>query len=131
MEGAVGDGDMPAREWAVRPLAEEETAAGWERWLPFCRSLSEQAWTVAPYRAYCPGGTALPELARAADARWAVEEGLERAKDEVGLDRYEVRRWDAWHRHVTLYLLAHTALQVARIRAKTGDRDSRHAAGAP
>jgi hypothetical protein len=31
----------------------------------------------------------------------AVEESLERAKGEVGLDQYEVRRWDAWHRHVT------------------------------
>jgi SRSO17 transposase len=25
----------------------------------------------------------------------------------VGLDQYEVRRWDAWHRHITLSLLAH------------------------
>ena len=38
---------------------------------------------------------------------WLVEEGLERAKGEVGLDQYEVRRWEAWHRHVTLCLLAH------------------------
>jgi SRSO17 transposase len=30
-----------------------------------------------------------------AGTRWAVEEGFERAKDLVGLDQYEVRRWHA------------------------------------
>jgi SRSO17 transposase len=39
-----------------------------------------------------------------------------RAKDEVRLDQYEVRLWDAWHRHVTLCMLAHAASQVARAR---------------
>ena len=116
VEGAVGDGGMPDREWAGRPLA-GGTAAGWERWLPFRRTSSGQGWTVIPYRAYCPEGTALPELARAAEARRAAEEGLERAKGEVGLDEYEVRRWEAWHRHVTLCLLAHAAVAVARAAA--------------
>ena len=35
-----------------------------------------------------------------------VEEALELAKDEVGLDEYEVRRWDSWYRHVTLAISA-------------------------
>ena len=48
-----------------------------------------------------------------AGARWAIEEGFERAK-EVGLDQYEVRHWDGWHRHVTLCLLAHAYLEVTR-----------------
>jgi SRSO17 transposase len=32
----------------------------------------------------------------------------------VGLDEYEVRKWEAWHRHVTLSLLAHAYLAVLR-----------------
>lgn len=36
------------------------------------------------------------------------------AKGEVGLDQYEVRRWDGWHRHITLGLLAHAFLEVTR-----------------
>jgi SRSO17 transposase len=36
------------------------------------------------------------------------------AKGEVGLDDYEVRKWDGWHRHITLCLLAHAYLAVVR-----------------
>jgi hypothetical protein len=42
-----------------------------------------------------------------AGTRWAVEEGFEQAKGEVGLDHYEVRKWPGWYRHITLALLAH------------------------
>ena len=38
--------------------------------------------------------------------------GFEIAKGEVGLDQYEVRRWDGWYRHITLALLAHAFLTV-------------------
>ena len=41
---------------------------------------------------------------------------------EVRLDEYEVRSWDAWHRHVTLCLLAHAALQVTRAGATADGR---------
>ena len=46
-----------------------------------------------------------------------MEEGFERAKDLVGLDEYEVRRWRAWYRHITLALLAHAYLEVTRAHA--------------
>jgi SRSO17 transposase len=32
----------------------------------------------------------------------------------VGLGHYEVRKWNAWHRHATLCLLAHAYLVVTR-----------------
>lgn len=53
-----------------------------------------------------------------AGTTWLVKEGLERAKGEVGLDQYAIRRWEAWHRHVTLCLLAHASIQVTLPRAK-------------
>jgi SRSO17 transposase len=56
-------------------------------------------------------------MVRVVATRWAIGEGLKRAKGEVGLDQYEVRRWDAWHRHITLSLLAHASLQVTRAHA--------------
>jgi SRSO17 transposase len=49
-----------------------------------------------------------------AGTRWAVEEGFEQAKGEVGLDHYEVRKWPGWYRHITLALLAHAFLAVTR-----------------
>jgi hypothetical protein len=38
--------------------------------------------------------------------RWAVEEGFQTGKGQVGLDHYQVRTWIAWHRFVTLAMLA-------------------------
>jgi hypothetical protein len=35
-----------------------------------------------------------------------------RPKTETGLDQYQVRRYDAWYRHVTLAMLAHAYLSV-------------------
>jgi SRSO17 transposase len=69
------------------------------------------------HRAYGPRSMLLPGMARVVSKRRNIEEGLERAKGEVGLDQYEVRRWDAWHRHITLSLLAHASLQVTRAHA--------------
>lgn len=56
----------------------------------------------------------LERLAEVAGKRWQIEQGFEAAKGECGLDEYEVRRWNAWHRHVTLALLAHAFLGVVR-----------------
>ncbi|MDP9410509.1 MAG: IS701 family transposase, partial [Actinomycetota bacterium] len=61
----------------------------------------------------------IEELVRVCQDRWAVEECFAEAKGEVGLDHYEVRRWDAWHRHhVTLCLLAHAFLVVVQLAAR-------------
>lgn len=49
-----------------------------------------------------------------ASRRWSIEDSFEAAKGEVGLDEYEVRKWDGWHRHKTLCLLAHAFLVVVR-----------------
>jgi SRSO17 transposase len=61
-------------------------------------------------------------LVRDAGARWAVEEGFEQGKGEVGLDHYEVRKWPGWYRHITLALLAHAFLAVTRAHASGSER---------
>lgn len=43
-----------------------------------------------------------------------MEDCLAEAKGECGLDEYEVRKWEGWHKHVTLTLLAHAYLVVVR-----------------
>jgi SRSO17 transposase len=62
----------------------------------------EQIGEYIYHGAYGPRQTLLSRMGRVAATRWAIEDGLKRARGEVGLDQYEVRRWDAWHRHVTL-----------------------------
>jgi SRSO17 transposase len=99
-------------DWACLPLP-YASAPGTQQWLLARRSLSKPG-EVAYYRAFGPAATPLAELVRVAGARWAIEEGFEEAKGQVGLDQYEVRRWAAWYRHVTLVLLAHAYLEVTR-----------------
>ena len=58
------------------------------------------------------------ELVRVCDMRWQIEECFAQAKGEVGMDHYEVRTWEAWHRFITLCLLAHALLVVLRAQAR-------------
>jgi len=113
----VGAGSKGPRvyEWA-RARLPYETEEGDAQWLLLRRSVADPT-EVAFYRAFGPDDTPVEDLARVAGARWAIEEGFERAKGEVGLDQYQVRRWAAWHRHITLCLLAHAYLEVTRARA--------------
>ena len=69
------------------------------------------------YVCYGPAGTTLEELVRSAGTRWTIEECFEEAKGEVGLDQYEVRKWDVWYGHITLAMLAHACLAVIRRQA--------------
>ena len=61
---------------------------------------------LAFYRCWSPTPVPLATLVRVAGMRWAVEEGFQAAKSQAGLDHYQVRTWTAWHRHVTLAMLA-------------------------
>jgi SRSO17 transposase len=79
---------------------------------------------LAFYACFGPADTSLLGLVRVAGARWAIEEGFEQAKGEVGLDHYEVRKWPGWYRHITLALLAHAFLVVTRATA-TSDQAGR------
>jgi SRSO17 transposase len=67
---------------------------------------------LAFFTCHAPAGTPLSDLVAVAGARWAVEECFQAAKNETGLDHYQVRRYDAWYRHATLSMLALAFLQV-------------------
>jgi SRSO17 transposase len=76
---------------------------------------------LAFYHCYNPGHAGFGELVNVAGARWPIEECFGAAKNEVGLDEYQVRKYDAWHRHMTLAMYAHTFLAVTARKAKKGD----------
>jgi SRSO17 transposase len=105
--------------WIRLPYA---SAAGWAHWLLARRSLSDPT-EVAYYRAFGPAASTLAALVRVAGARWAIEENFEDAKGMVGLDQYEVRKWEAWYRHITLALLAHAYLAVTRRQARVAEQE--------
>ncbi len=76
---------------------------------------------LAFYHCYNPGHAGFGELVNVAGARWPIEECFGAAKNEVGLDEYQVRKYDAWHRHMTLAMCAHNFLAVTARKATRGD----------
>ena len=106
-------------DWTRIQLAAPATA-GMARWLLVRRRRADGE--LAFYACYGPAATPLVGLVRVAGTRWAVEEGFEQAKGEVGLDHYEVRKWPGWYRHITLALLAHAFLAVTRAQATSPER---------
>ncbi|MFD8009610.1 IS701 family transposase [Streptomyces sp. NPDC058955] len=61
---------------------------------------------LAYYLRWSPTRVALSDLVRVAGSRWCIEECFQATKGQVGLDHYQVRHWTAWHRHITLAMLA-------------------------
>jgi SRSO17 transposase len=125
---SAGEGSQGPRlyEWAWLALSGEHEAQWQDRgaWLLIRRNLSDPS-KRAYYRVSGPASTTLEEAVRVAGGRWSIEEGLEEAKGEVGLDQYEVRGYRAWYRHITLALLAHAVLVVTRAQGKKPQRTSR------
>lgn len=49
-----------------------------------------------------------------------VEECFQTAKNETGLDQYQVRDYTAWYRHITLSMAPLAFLAILRAEAKRG-----------
>jgi SRSO17 transposase len=99
--GAHGPRDY---HWARLPIR-IAWAPGRGHWLLARRSISDPT-ELAYYICYGPRRASLHDLARIAGSRWRVEECFQQAKNEAGLDHYQVRTWRAWYAHTTLSMLA-------------------------
>jgi SRSO17 transposase len=117
---SAGEGSQGPRwyDWACLALP-SAAASGKAHWLLARRSVSDPT-KRAYYRVYGPAQTPVPEMVRVAGRRGTSEEGFEQAKGAVGLDQYEVRRYDAWYRYITLALLTHALREVTRLSARQG-----------
>lgn len=120
---------LPATAWRTRTAgagSKGDRRYGWARaringardpdaeyWLLARRSLTDKA-DIAYYLTHGPKRVALADLARAAGARWAIEESFQTSKGQTGLDHYQVRQYTGWYRHITLSMLAHAFLTVTR-----------------
>ncbi len=144
-QGAI---QVPAKD-----LATAEPLEGWRRlsagakgerlydWARFRLFRLQQApwgcWCAAssPSRTrwHITSGSARPPPAWRPDRRWPVEECFETAKQEVGLDGYEVRSWHGWYRHITLSMLALAFLAAMRVElaSQKGAEDPAHSSQLP
>jgi SRSO17 transposase len=116
---SVGTGTKGPRiyDWArVRVIESRDGFPGPEVWLLARRALSDPR-ELTYYFALAPHTLPLQQLARVASTRWTVEQVIKEAKSEVGFDRYEVRFWHSWYRHITLAMLAQVWLADQRLAA--------------
>jgi SRSO17 transposase len=120
IRASAGKGSKGERlyDWACVSLPDPDGAQKKRgSWLLVRRSLGDPS-ELAYYLACGPKETLAEELIRVAGRSWTIEDCFEEAKGEVGLDEYEVRKWEACYRHVTLSsLLAHAYLAVLRSEA--------------
>ncbi|MBB5954387.1 SRSO17 transposase [Saccharothrix tamanrassetensis] len=118
---SVGAGAHGPREydWARLPIR-TDWKPGRGHWLLARRSISRPD-ELAFYLCYGPRRATLLDLAWIAGARWRVEECFQQAKNEAGLDHYQVRSFRAWYAHITLSMLAHAWLAVSRCLATKGE----------
>jgi SRSO17 transposase len=118
---SVGAGAHGPREydWARIPLR-VSWRPGRGHWLMARRSLNDPD-EIAYYIGYGPRRSTLVDLAWIAGSRWHIEECIQQAKGEAGLDHYQVRSWRAWYAHITLSMLALAWLSASRAQVIKGE----------
>lgn len=115
---AVAEGEKGPRlyDWASQRIVEHhEHLPGRDGWLLARRSTTDPT-EIACYLSNAPLETDLLTLAQVASTRYTVEQCIEEAKGETGLDHYEVRYWHSWYRHITLSMMAHAWLASIRLK---------------
>jgi SRSO17 transposase len=121
---SVGAGAHGPRvyDWARAPIR-IAWAPGRGHWLVARRSISDPT-EIAYYICYGPRRSTLVDLAWIAGSRWRVEECFQQAKNDAGLDHYQVRTWRAWYAHITLSMLALAWLAGTKALAAKGESAS-------
>ncbi len=89
--GAHGPRDY---DWARVPIR-IGWAPGRGHWLLARRSITDPT-EIAYYVCFGPRRSTIADLAWIAGSRWRIEECFQQAKNEAGLDHYQVRSWRAW-----------------------------------
>jgi SRSO17 transposase len=114
---AEGEKGLITYDWGCQRVVESrDRLPERDAWLLARRSVNDPT-DIAYYLSNAPVDTPLVKLAQVASTRYTVEQCIEEAKGETGLDEYEVRYWHSWHRHITLSMMAHTWLASLRYQA--------------
>ena len=105
-----------------RVIVSRNGLPGNECWL-FIRKC-EQTKEIKYFLSNVPEDVPLKEMSRVCVLRWPIEQCFKEGKNELGMDQYEHRSWDAWHRHMTFVFIAQ--LFLLRLRHKFKKNSGAH-----
>lgn len=97
-----------------RSIRHGTMSTGSEGWIVAERPVPGEDGEHKWYYANLPATTLLHRLVTIAHSRWLIEQFYEDAKGECGLDDYQGRRWDGFHRHLALVMLTYSFLMTQR-----------------
>ncbi len=117
-----GKGPLVAEVAFVRAVAVRDGLPGPDVWVALRRALDADR-ELKVYLCNAAADTAPETLVWLLGLRWSVEQAIKEAKEELGLDHYEVRGWRGWHHHTTMTLLAQGFL--VRLHSRLGGEDAR------
>ncbi|UED83230.1 IS701 family transposase [Streptomyces profundus] len=100
----------PARPIPASPVAEDFARCHVSRW------------GGGSYLCFVPHGTDTEEISLVASQGGAAARTLTTARSDAGLERYSVRKWRAWYRHMTLAMSAQVFLLVSEQRPAKASR---------
>jgi SRSO17 transposase len=107
-EGTAGP--LKAQFLAVRAWRPDDLGRWREGWLLAERPARGRTGKQRYYWSNLPPDTALERLAEYAHRRHWIEQFHEEAKELLGWDQYQGRRWDGFHRHALLVMIAYSFL---------------------
>jgi len=112
-EGAKGP---IAAEVSIQRVQEiKQQQPGEELWLIIRRHPGGK---LKYYLSNAPEDVEAEELKRALTMRWPIEQCFEDGKKYLGMDHYEHRSWQSWHRHMLYVFLAQLFLLRVRLKLK-------------
>lgn len=126
-QGAKGPIQAEVARWRV--VEAYGNFPGEEIWVFFRRSLADGQIKYAFSNA--PKDIPFQEMIRVSGLRWPIEQCFQEGKGEIGMDHYEHRSWDAWHRHMTFVFIAQLFLLRMRHHLKKKSSLDAAAGGAP
>ena len=126
-QGAKGPIQAEVARWRV--VEAYGNFPGEELWVFFRRSLADGQIKYAFSNA--PQDIPFQEMIRVSGLRWPIEQCFQEGKGEIGMDHYEHRSWDAWHRHMTFVFIAQLFLLRMRHHLKKKSSLDAAAGGVP
>ena len=101
-EGAKGP--IVAKVTRIPVIESRNQLPGKQVWL-FIRS-SIDSHKVGYFLSNAPMDISFEKMCHICNMRWPIEQCFEEGKSELGMDHYEHRSWEAWHRHMTFVFIA-------------------------